>query len=92
MTNETKTRKKLLYITDQQEYTDHGTIGPLFNGYLREYLDVNIVYFTKFKNSFQTKGTDYVVPSQYKKQISCYMDSKGVDLSSYDYVFIRNKP
>ncbi|WP_373000563.1 glycosyltransferase [Sulfurimonas sp.] len=92
MTNENKTRKKLLYITDQQEYTDHGTIGPLFNGYLKEYYDVNIVYFTKFKNSFQSKGTDYVIPQQYKKEISCYMDSKGVDLSSYDYVFVRNKP
>lgn len=92
MTTETKTRKKLLYITDQQEYTDHGTIGPLFNGYLKEYYDVNIVYFTKFKNSFQTKGTDYVVPQQYKKEISSYMNSKGVDLSSYDYVFVRNKP
>ncbi|EDZ61649.1 glycosyltransferase [Sulfurimonas gotlandica GD1] len=88
----TKTKKKLLYITDQQEYSEHGTIGPLFNGYLKEYYDVNIVYFTKFKNSFQAKGTDYVVPEQYKKEIACYMDSKGVDLSSYDYVFVRNKP
>ncbi|WP_373036056.1 glycosyltransferase [Sulfurimonas sp.] len=92
MTTQNKTKKKLLYITDQQEYTDHGTIGPLFNGYLKEYYDVNVVYFTKFKNSFQTKGTDYVVPQQHKKEISCYMDSKGVDLSSYDYVFVRNKP
>nr|WP_321268282.1 glycosyltransferase [uncultured Sulfurimonas sp.] len=85
-------KKKLLYITDQQEYTDHGTIGALFNGYLKEYYDVNIVYFTKFKNSFQAKGDDFVVPQQYKKEISCYMDSKGVDLSSYNYVFVRNKP
>ena len=92
MSTENKTKKKLLYITDQQEYTDHGTIGPLFNGYLKKYYDVNIVYFTKFKNSFQVKGTDYVVPQQYKKEISCYMDSKGIDLSSYAYVFVRNKP
>lgn len=92
MTSDKKMKKKLLYITDQQEYTEHGTIGPLFNGYLKKYYDVNIVYFTKFKNSFQSKGTDYVVPQQHKKKISCYMDSKGVDLSSYDYVFVRNKP
>lgn len=92
MTTQDKIKKKLLYITDQQEYTDHGTIGPLFNGYLKQYYDVNIVYFTKFKNSFQAKGTDYVVPQQYKKEISSYMVSKGVDLSSYDYVFVRNKP
>lgn len=85
-------KKRLLYITDQQEYSEHGTIGPLFNGYLKEYLDVNILYFTKFKNSFQAKKSDFVVPIQYKKEISCYLDSKGVDLSLYDYVFVRNKP
>lgn len=83
-------KKKLLYITDQQEYTDHGTIGPLFNGYLKEYFDVYIVYFTKYKNSFQAKGTDYVVPQQYKKEICQYLDVKGVKLSSFDFIFVRN--
>jgi len=83
-------KKKLLYITDQQEYTDHGTIGPLFNGYLKEYFDVYIVYFTKYKNSFQEKGSDYVVPQQYKKKICNYLDVKNIDLSSFDFVFVRN--
>jgi len=92
MSNQKQIKKKLLYITDQQEYTDHGTIGPLFNGYLKEYYDVNIVYFTKFKNSFQTKDTDYIVPQQYRKEIVCYMGSKGIDFTEYDYVFVRNKP
>lgn len=83
-------RKKLLYITDQEEYTDHGTIGPLFNGYLKDHCDVYVVYFTKYKNSFQAKGTDYVIPEQYKKEICRYMDVKEVDLSSFDFVFVRN--
>lgn len=83
-------RKKLLYITDQEEYTDHGTIGPLFNGYLKNDCDVYIVYFTKYKNSFQKKGTDYVIPQQYKKEICRYMDAKDVDLASFDFVFVRN--
>ncbi len=87
---QTKEKMKLLYITDQQEYTEHGTIGPLFHGYLKEYLDLNIVYFTKFKNSFQKKGSDYVVPQQYAKEICRYLDVKEVDLSSYDFVFVRN--
>lgn len=83
-------RKKLLYITDQEEYTDHGTIGPLFNGYLKNYCDVHVVYFTKYKNSFQEKGTDYVIPEQYKQEICRYLDAKDVDLSSFDFVFVRN--
>lgn len=90
MPSEHTTRKRVLYITDQQEYTDHGTIGPLFNGYLKQYYDVYIVYFTKYKHSFQAKGTDYVVPQQYKKEICRYMEAKGVDLSSFDFVFVRN--
>jgi len=82
--------KKLLYITDQQEYTDHGTIGPLFHGYLKEHMDVNLVYFTKYKHSFQQKGDDFIVPEQYKKEICVYLMSKDVDLLSYDFVFVRN--
>ncbi len=83
-------KKRLLYITDQQEYTEHGTIAPLFNGYLKAYLDVHIVYFTKYKNSFQTKGTDHIVPIRYKKDICSYLESKGIDLGSYELIFVRN--
>ncbi len=82
--------KRLLYITDQQEYTDHGAIGPLFNGCLKAHMHVNIVYFTRFKHSFQQKGSDYVVPEQYTKEICCYLKAKGVDLLSYDFIFVRN--
>ncbi|MBL0708769.1 MAG: glycosyltransferase [Sulfurimonas sp.] len=89
MSNETK-KKKLLYITDQHEYTDHGSISALFNGYLKEYLDVHVVYLTKYKNSFQKKGTDYIVPMQYTKEICEYLSSKDVNLISFDYVFVRN--
>jgi glycosyltransferase involved in cell wall biosynthesis len=82
--------KKLLYITDQQEYSEHGSIGPLFNGYLTKYVNVHMVYFTKFKHSFQTKGMDYVVPDQYKKGICDYLVKQGVDLGTFEFVFIRN--
>ena len=82
--------KRLLYITDQQEYSDHGSIGPLFNGYLREYLDVHIVYFTKFKHSFQAKGRDYIVPRKHQREICRYLQGKGVELAAFDFVFVRN--
>ncbi|MEA1918354.1 MAG: glycosyltransferase [Campylobacterota bacterium] len=82
--------KKLLYITDQEEYSEHGTIGPLFHGYLKEYLHVNVVYYTKYKHSFQVKGDDFVVPVQHDKDIIEYLEKKQVDISQYDYVFVRN--
>ncbi len=90
MSQEPNKRKRLLYITDQQEYADNGAIGPLFNGYLKEYCDVHIVYFTKYKNSFQAKEHDYIVPKQYKKEICRYLTAKDVDFYSFDFVFVRN--
>lgn len=82
--------KKLLYITDVQEYTDHGTIGPLFHGYLKQHMDVNIVYFTKYKHSFQEKGSDYIVPEKFRKDVPAYLESKGIDILAFDFVFVRN--
>ena len=82
--------KKLLYITDQQEYSEHGSIGPLFKGYLTRHVEVHMVYFTKFKHSFQAKGLDYIVPEKDKKELCSYLESKGVALGSFDFVFVRN--
>ncbi|MEA2110865.1 MAG: glycosyltransferase [Campylobacterota bacterium] len=83
--------KHLLYITDQQEYSEHGTIGALFHGYLKEYLNINVVYFTKYKHSFQIKGDDFVVPSHHDKDVMTYLATKGrIDIAQYDYVFVRN--
>ena len=37
--------EKFLYITDQDEYTDHSFIGPLFEKYLKEYFDIDSYNF-----------------------------------------------
>lgn len=83
--------KHLLYITDQQEYSEHGSITPLFHGYLKEYLHINVVYFTKYKHSFQIKDDDFVVPSHHDKDVITYLATKGeINIAKYDYVFVRN--
>lgn len=82
--------KKLLYITDQQEYSEHGTIGALFHGYLKQYMQVNVVYFTKYKHSFQIKGDDFVVPEHRNGDIIDYLLKKEIDIAAYDYIFVRN--
>ena len=51
---------KLLYITDQEEYSDNGTISALFDNYLKAYWDVDIVYITPYKHSYQKKGNHKV--------------------------------
>ncbi len=83
--------KKLLYITDQQEYMDHGTIVPLFEGYLQEYFDIKIVYYTKFKHSLQTKNNHIIVPEKFLDDIVDYLEYKKFDMGSYDYLFVRNR-
>ncbi len=81
---------KLLYITDQEEYSEHGAIGALFHGYLKEFLDVNVVYFTKYKHSFQVKEDDFVIPIQYDSDVIAYLQEQEIDIASYDYIFVRN--
>jgi len=82
--------RKLLYITDQEEYSDNGTISSLFDKYLREYWDVDIVFITKYKHSFQRKGNHLILPEKDRNQIMTYL-STGSDPSQYDFVMVRNK-
>lgn len=82
--------KKLLYITDQQEYSEHGSIGPIFNKYLSEHLEIDIVYFTKYKSDFQKNGNHYIIPEFERRDILGYLEKNDVNVDSYEYVFVRN--
>lgn len=83
--------KKILYITDQQEYSENGTISTLFDNYLQKYYEVHIVYLTKYKEDFAQKGTHYIVPSYERGYIIEYLKRKGVDIESFSFVIVRNK-
>jgi len=48
------------------------------------------MYFTRFKNSFQKKQSDFVVPQKYQKELCTYLEGKDVDMLSYDFVLVRN--
>jgi len=83
--------KKLLYITDQDEYVDHSFIAPLFEVYLKKYLTVDIVYFTEFKSDFTCKDAHhFIVPSRYKNVLFKELTCNNIDLHSYDFVMVRN--
>jgi len=82
--------KKFLYITDREEYSEHNFIGPLFEKYLPAYLDVNIVYFSKYKSYFENKNGHFIVPIHERKDILKYLSENGVDVFAYDYVVVRN--
>jgi glycosyltransferase involved in cell wall biosynthesis len=82
--------KKFLYITDREEYTEHNFIGPLFEKYLPRFMDVDIVYFTKYKSFFEKRGGRFIVPIHEKKDILKYLCENDVDVFKYDYVVVRN--
>ncbi len=83
--------KKLLYITDQDEYMDHSFIAPLFETYLNKYLSVDIVYFTEFKSDFERKGEHrFTVPARYKNVLLAELNRNDVPIDSYAYIIVRN--
>ena len=83
--------KKLLYITDQDEYVDHSFIAPLFEVYLKKQMIVDIVYFTDFKSDFERKDNHrFVVPSCYKSSLLAELNRNDIDMESYDFVMVRN--
>ncbi len=83
--------KKLLYITDQDEYMDHSFIAPLFETYLNQYLIVDIVDFTEFKSDFEQKDAHrFTVPTRYKNVLLDELNRNDVSIDSYAYVLVRN--
>lgn len=83
--------KKLLYITDQNEYIDHSFIAPLFDIYLKKYFKIDILYFTEFKSDFECKEKHYfTMPCSDKKNLIKTLEYNKIDISLYDYVMVRN--
>ena len=83
--------KKLLYITDQDEYMDHSFIAPLFETYLKKHLTVDIVYFTEFKSDFEQKDSHrFTMPTRYKNILLDELNRNDVPIDSYDYIMVRN--
>ena len=83
--------EKFLYLTDQNENTEHSFIGPLFEKYLNEHFDVDILYFSKNKYDFEIKnGNKFIMPLRYKNEIIKELGKNGISLENYKYVFVRN--
>ena len=82
---------KFLYITDQDEYSDHSFIGPLFEKYLKEYYDIDIVYFSEFKSDFEKKDEHrFILPTRYKEDTLNELERNGIDVRAYSFIMVRN--
>jgi len=82
--------KKILYITDREEYSEHNFIGPLFEKYLPLHVDIDIIYFSKYKSTVGRKENHLVIPEFEKKNLFPCLEDSGVDVAQYDVVIVRN--
>lgn len=83
--------KNFLYITDQDEYTDHSFIGAFFEKYLGKHLNVNILYFSQFKTDFEKKDNQrFILPLKLKDNLLEELEKNQIDVNSYDFIVIRN--
>ena len=82
---------KFLYITDQDEYTDHSFIGPLFQKYLNKHFEINTVFFSKFKNDIELKDDGrIIIPEKLSSNLLQELDKKGINVKEYAFVVVRN--
>lgn len=83
--------QKLLYITDQDEYTDHSFIGPLFEKYLKVHFIIDIVYFSEFKTEVEKKDEHrFIIPKLEAARSIQELSNAKIDLKEYSFVFVRN--
>lgn len=83
--------QKFLYITDQNENTDHSFIGPLFEKYLNEHFHINIIYFSKSKEEFENiDNKKFIIPIKSRNNVLDELDKNNIDINEYEYIVVRN--
>lgn len=83
--------EKFLYITDQNENTEHSFIGPLFEKYLNDHFDTYTLYFSQTKDTFEIKnGKTFILPDKYKDNIFEELEKNEIDIGEYAHIFVRN--
>lgn len=80
-----------LYITDQDEYSDHSFIGPLFQKYLTKHFDINTTFFSNTKENieFEENGR-IIIPKKFQNNILEELQKAGINLEKFGFVVIRN--
>ena len=82
---------KFLYITDQDEYTDHSFIGPLFQKYLNRHFEINTIFFSKSKYDIELKDDGrIIIPEKFSSTVLEELENKGININDYAFVVVRN--
>jgi len=82
---------KFLYVTDQDELTDHSFIGPLFQKYLNRHFDINTIFFSKSKKEIEKKDDGrIIVPENLSTNLLDELVINGFDITDYSFIVVRN--
>ena len=79
--------KRLLYITDMAEGTHESAVDYLFGKYLKRYLKVERLYFSKnITENYTNVDDDIIISYRLRQKIH-----KFINFSDYDVIIIRNR-
>jgi glycosyltransferase involved in cell wall biosynthesis len=82
---------KFLYVTDQDEHTDHSFIGPLFQKYLNRHFDINTIFFSKTKKEIEKKDDGRIIlPENLSINLLDELAINGIDINEYSFIVVRN--
>ena len=82
---------KFLYVTDQDEYTDHSFIGPLFQKYLNRHFEINTIFFSKSKYEIEIKDDGrIIIPEKLSSNLLEELVNKGININDYAFIVVRN--
>ena len=82
---------KFLYVTDQDELTDHSFIGPLFQKYLNRHFEINTIFFSKSKKEIEKKDDGrIIVPENLSTNLLDELVINGFDITDYSFIVVRN--
>lgn len=81
---------RILLITDQAPDSNHSAIEGIFNGHLKKYAEVDVIYFDRSIARPTTAAGKFVLPYKYKRWRTINGIEALTDLASYDVVIVRN--
>lgn len=78
--------KKILYFPSEEYGSNHTSVEALFNKYLKNFFDIQIVY----KDNKTRKVENNNLTINYKNKSNFFSEIKDLIITEYDFVIVRN--
>lgn len=81
---------RILLITDQAPDSNHSAIQGIFNGHMKKYAEVDLVYFDRTLDRPSANGGKLVLPQRFRRRQLMSGLNALTDPASYDFIIVRN--